>query len=339
MTETPTSKLPGLFLIGTIAALSTVVAQHPTLTALKISPLVVGILLGVVLGNTIRAKIPEACDEGIIFSAKRLLKLAIILYGFRITFTQIGDLGLNGLLLDLLMVGTTLGLGSFVGIRLLGMDKPTAIMTAAGSAICGAAAVVATEPIVKAENHQTAAAVATVVVFGTLSMFLYPLAYRAGWIPMDAELFGVYIGASIHGVAHVVAAGEAVGASTASTAVIVKVTRVLMLAPTLIIVGLLLNRRAKNADGSKPKFDIPWFAIGFIGVAGFNSLDLLSAEVVDGLITIDKFLLTMAMSALGINTVTSKFKGMGLGPLYLATILYVWLIGGGYVLTQWLMAS
>ena len=337
MTETSTSKLPGLFLIGTIAALATIVAQTPALTALKMSPLVVGILIGVILGNTVRAKVPQACEEGITFSAKRILKLAIILYGFRITFAQIGDLGLNAVILDLLMVGTTLGLGSLVGIRLLGMDRPTAIMTAAGSAICGAAAIVATEPIVKAENHQTAAAVATVVVFGTLSMFLYPLAYRAGWIPMDAEVFGVYIGASIHGVAHVVAAGEAVGAETASTAVIVKVTRVLMLAPTLIIVGLLINRGAQNADGSKPKFDIPWFAFGFIALAGFNSLDLLPKAVVNGLVTLDKFLLTMAMSALGINTIASKFKGMGLGPLYLAVILFIWLIVGGFALTQLLM--
>ena len=337
MTETSTSKLPGLFLIGTIAALATIVAQTPALTALKMSPLVAGILIAVILGNTVRAKVPQACEEGITFSAKRILKLAIILYGFRITFAQIGDLGLNAVILDLLMVGTTLGLGSLVGIRLLGMDRPTASMTAAGSAICGAAAIVATEPIVKAENHQTAAAVATVVVFGTLSMFLYPLAYRAGWIPMDAEVFGVYIGASIHGVAHVVAAGEAVGAETASTAVIVKVTRVLMLAPTLIIVGLLINRGAQNADGSKPKFDIPWFAFGFIALAGFNSLDLLPKAVVNGLVTLDKFLLTMAMSALGINTIASKFKGMGLGPLYLAVILLIWLIVGGFALPQLLM--
>jgi uncharacterized integral membrane protein (TIGR00698 family) len=337
MTETRPNKLPGLLLIGTIAAVATLVAQIPALTALKMSPLVVGILIGVILGNTVRAKVPHVCEEGITFSAKRILKLAIILYGFRITFAQIGDLGLNAVILDLLMVGTTLGLGSLVGVRLLGMDRPTAIMTAAGSAICGAAAIVATEPIVKAENHQTAAAVATVVVFGTLSMFLYPLAYRAGWIPMDAEVFGVYIGASIHGVAHVVAAGEAVGPETASTAVIVKVTRVLMLAPTLIIVGLLINRGAQNADGSRPKFDIPWFAFGFIALAGFNSLDLLPKAVVNGLVTLDKFLLTMAMSALGINTIASKFKGMGLGPLYLAVILFIWLIVGGFVLTQLLI--
>ena len=325
--------LPGLVFVGALSAVATWMASWPALTALRISPLVVGILIGVVIGNTAGTSLPRLLDAGRTFSAKRILRLAIILYGFRITFGQIATLGWAALLLDILMVGLTLGIGAFVGIRWLKMEVPTALMTAAGAAICGAAAVMATEPLVKAKNHQTAAAVATVVVFGTLAMFLYPLAYRTGLVPMDLPTFGVYIGASIHNVGHAIGAAEAVSPETTDTAVIVKMTRVLLLAPAIIIMGLLLQRGKGANDG----LTIPWFALGFIAVAGINSLNLFPAVMVDALIQLDSFLLTMAMTALGLNTVVSKFKGMGYGPLVLALILAVWLVVGGFGLTTLLM--
>ena len=327
--------LPGLIFVGAISALATWMATLPVLAALRISLLVVGILVGVVIGNTAGAKLPSALDAGRTFSAKRILRLAIVLYGFRITFGQIATLGWTVLLLDVLMVGLTLGIGALVGIRWLKMEVPTALMTAAGAAICGAAAVVATEPVVKAKSHQTAAAVATVVVFGTLAMFLYPLVYRTGLVPMDLPTFGVYIGATVHEVAHVVGAGEAVSPETADTAVIVKMTRVLLLAPALIIMGILLQRE----KGPDQRMAIPWFAVGFIVVAGINSLNLFPAVVVQALIQLDTFLLTMAMTALGLSTVASQFKGMGYGPLLLALTLAVWLVLGGFGITQLLMGG
>ena len=183
--------LPGLAFVGAISTVATWIATWPVLTALRISPLVVGILIGVVIGNTVGTKLPTTLDAGRTFSAKRILRLAIVLYGFRITFGQIATLGWAVLLLDALMVGLTLAIGAFVGIRWLKMEVPTALMTAAGAAICGAAAVVATEPLVKAKNHQTAAAVATVVVFGTVAMFLYPLAYRTGLVNVSCHRAGV----------------------------------------------------------------------------------------------------------------------------------------------------
>ena len=327
--------LPGLAFVGAISTVATWIATWPVLTALRISPLVVGILIGVVIGNTVGTKLPTTLDAGRTFSAKRILRLAIILYGFRITFGQIATLGWAVLLLDALMVGLTLAIGPFVGIRWLKMEVPTALMTAAGAAICGAAAVVATEPLVKAKNHQTAAAVATVVVFGTVAMFLYPLAYRTGLVPMDLPTFGVYIGASIHNVGHAVGAAEAVSPETTDTAVIAKMTRVLLLAPAIIIMGLLLQR----GKGANEGLTIPWFALGFIGVAGINSLNLFPAVVVEALIRLDSFLLTMAMTALGLNTVASKFRGMGYGPLLLALTLAVWLVVGGFGLTKLIMAG
>jgi uncharacterized integral membrane protein (TIGR00698 family) len=330
-------KTPGLFgglgLVGAISATAIWLAGTPYFQSLRLSPLILGILIGAVVGNTIRDQIPRHWNTGIIYSAKIILKLAIILYGFRITFAQIAGVGLDGFFVDLIMLSTTLMIGSFVGIKLLGMDKETAIMVSAGASICGAAAVVATEPLVKAEAHKTAVAVGTVVLFGTLSMFAYPMVYRTGWIPMDENTFGVYIGATVHGVAHVVGAGEAVGEMAAQTSIIVKMTRVMLLAPTLIVIGSILNRGKTRADGTKTPLVIPWFALGFVAVAAFNSLGLLAENVVAQINVFDTLLLTMAMTALGIETNLSKVKGVGLTPIYLAAGLFLWLVVGGYFFT------
>jgi len=330
-------KTPGFFgglgLVGTISATALWLAGTPSFQSLRLSPLIIGILIGAVVGNTIRDKIPTHWSTGIIYSAKIILRLAIILYGFRITFAQIAGVGVDGFFVDLIMLSTTLMIGSFVGIKLLGMDKETAIMTSAGASICGAAAVVATEPLVKAEPHQTAIAVGTVVVFGTIGMFAYPMVYRMGWIPMDENTFGIYIGATVHGVAHVVGAGEAVGEMAAQTSIIVKMTRVMLLAPTLIVIGSILDRGKTSADGKKIPLVIPWFAVGFVAIAAFNSLGLLADNVVAQINVFDTLLLTMAMTALGIETNVSKVKGVGLTPIYLATGLFLWLIGGGYFFT------
>ena len=323
-------------MIALLSALAFYLAGLPALRTLRLSPLIVGILIGVVLGNTVRERIPTHWTSGILYSAKIILRLAIILYGFRITFSQIADVGIGGLLVDTIMLTTTLTLGCFFGIRVLGMDKETAIMTSAGAAICGAAAVVATEPLVKAEAHKTAVAIGTVVLFGTLGMFAYPMVYRMGWIPMPEEVFGIYIGATVHEVAHVVGAGEAVGELAAQTSVIVKMTRVMLLAPALLVIGWFLSREQRDSDGKSTPVTIPWFAVGFVGVAAINTLDLLPQSLVNGLNIFDTFLLTMAMTALGVETNLSKFKGMGLQPIYLAFGLFCWLIAAGYFVTQWL---
>ena len=328
---------PGLAFVSVLAAAATGLSWAPPLVSLRISPLIVGILLGVVIGNCAGRLLPSQWSEGVSFAAKKVLRLAIILYGFRITFSQVAAIGTAGIILDVVMVSTTLLLGAFLGTRVLGLDKETALLTSAGAAICGAAAVIATEPVVKAKTHQTAIAVATVVLFGTLAMFLYPIAYRTGWVPLSEEVFGVYIGASVHEVAHVVGAGEAISPQAADTAVIVKMTRVMLLAPALLVLSWILSRQGAQQEEERPPVVIPWFAVGFLVVAGFNSLSLVPEPVVQQLIRLDTFLLTMAMSALGLTTVLSQFKGIGWGPIRLAFLLALWLVFGGYVWTGLLM--
>jgi uncharacterized integral membrane protein (TIGR00698 family) len=330
-------KTPGFFgglgLVGLVSAASLVIADLPAMRALSLSPLIIGILIGALLGNTVRDKIPTSWSTGILYSAKIILRLAIILYGFRITFEQIANVGMSGFIVDAIMLTSTLSIGSFVGIKLLGIDKETAIMVSAGAAICGAAAVVATEPVVKAEAHKTAVAVGTVVLFGTLAMFAYPVVYRTGLIPMTEEIFGIYIGSTVHEVAHVVGAGEAVGDVAARTSVIVKMTRVMLLAPALMAIGYFLSRGKVDADGKKAPIAIPWFAVGFVAIAAINSIGFIPQVVVNSINVFDTLLLTMAMTALGIETNVSKFKGVGMKPIYLATGLFAWLVVGGYFVT------
>ena len=189
----------------------------------------------------------------------------------------------------------------------------------------------ATEPVINAKPYKSAVAVGTVVIFGTLAMFLYPLAYKAGLVPISAEAMGIYIGGTIHEVANVVGAGSAISPDVAKTAIIVKMIRVMMIAPFLIILGIWLSTKGSNV---KKGITIPWFAVFFMLVAGFNSFDLLPTKIVGMINSFDTFLLTMAMTALGMETTVEKFKNVGMRPIYLAFILFIWLIFGGYFITK-----
>ena len=127
-----------------------------------------------VLGNTIYPHIWKSCDGGVLFAKQYLLRLGIILYGFRLTFSQIADVGISGIIIDVLTLSSTFLLACFLGQKVFGLDKHTSWLIGAGSSICGAAAVLATEPVVKAEASKVTVAVATVVIFGTVAIFLLP---------------------------------------------------------------------------------------------------------------------------------------------------------------------
>lgn len=344
------STIFGIIFVAIFASFATFISNLAQIQVLGISPLVIGILMGIFYANTLRNQTPASWQSGITFSAKKILRFAIVIYGFRITFQQIAEVGMDGFLVSLIMLTSTLILGSWLGTRVFGMDKDTSILTASGASVCGAAAVLATEPVLKAEEHKTAIAVSMVVLFGTVSMFLYPVLYTTifenatGFLHMSPREFGIYVGSTIHEVAQVVAVPASIpnlninsAEEMANTAVIVKMTRVIMIAPMLIVLGLYLAYTAKKEGGlrdKKIKLVIPWFAVYFVLVAGFNSLQLIPQNIVDIINEIDTFLLTMAMTALGMGTVFAKFKGLGLAPVYTATSMFVWLLVGGFVVVK-----
>jgi uncharacterized integral membrane protein (TIGR00698 family) len=328
--------LNGILFVVLFSVAAVQISELGIIKNLGLSPLIIGILIGMVYANTLRNHLPKEWVPGILFSSKTLLRLAIIFYGFRITFQQIGAVGLEGLVISAVMLTSTFVLGSFLGQKVFGLDRDTSLLISSGSSVCGAAAVLATEPVLKAEPYKSAIAVATVVIFGTASMFLYPILFNAGILPMTLKEFGLYVGGSIHEVAQVVGAATAVSDEAAKVAVIVKMTRVMMIAPLLIVLGLVLSvlARKRGQPGSKLKLVVPWFAVLFIGMSGVNSLGWIPAGIVGGINAMDTFLLTMAMTALGMETDGSKFKKAGFKPVLFALALFAWLVVGGFFVTK-----
>lgn len=351
--ENRANTIHGILLIALFSFAAFYIAEIPFVKSLSFSPLIVGIILGMLYANSLRNKLPETWVPGIKFCTKQILRAGIVLYGFRLTLTQVAAVGLPAVVIDTIIVAGTIFLGVWLG-KLLKMDKDTSLMTATGSAICGAAAVLGAEPVVKCEGHKTAIAVSTVVIFGTISMFLYPILYRAGMLDALGDTgVAIYTGSTLHEVAHVAGAGNAMDPTDtlgiAGTATITKMIRVMMLAPVLVIMSFALAGRKKAAaEGGttqKSKITIPWFAFGFIGIICLNSLlqylfgvdSVKEIPLNDAIEYIDTFMLTMAMTALGTDTSMEKFKQAGAKPFLLAGLLYIWLLGGGYLLTKWLV--
>lgn len=338
LSDNRASMVHGVLLIALFSCAAFYIGEAQLLKDISFSPMIIGIILGMIYANSLRNHLPSTWVPGIQFCSKKILRLGIILYGFRLTFTDIMAVGLSGIVIDAIVVTVTILGGVWIG-RLLKMDRETALLTSVGSGICGAAAVLGAESTIRTQAYKTAVAVATVIIFGTISMFLYPVAYRSGALGLSPQEMGIYAGSTLHEVAHAVGAGNAMGPEEANVAVIVKMIRVMMLVPVLIVLGIWAARRMKSsgtASGEKGKISIPWFAVGFLVVIGFNSLNLLPTVFVDCINYFDTFLLTMAMAALGAETSFDKFKKAGAKPFVLAFCLDIWLIGGGYILAKYL---
>lgn len=335
LSEKRGNMLHGILLIALFSCAAFYIGDFPFFQKLSFSPLIIGIILGMLYANSLRNRLPETWVPGILFSSKQLLRLGIILYGFRLTFQNIVEVGVPAILIDAVIVTLTITGGVLIG-RLLKMDKDVALLTAVGSGICGAAAILGAEATIRTKPYKTAVAVSTVVIFGTISMFLYPVLYRNGIVDLTPGAMGIYTGSTLHEVAHVVGAGNAMGREISDPAIIVKMIRVIMLVPALLVIGYLAARgKGEEGETGRRKVIIPWFAIGFLVVIGFNSLDLLPQSVVEFINNLDTFLLTMAMTALGAETSIEKFKKAGAKPFVLALILYGWLLGGGYLLVKY----
>lgn len=325
--------LIGMGLTAIIAGSGLLLSETSLAKSWGFSALTLSIALGILLGNTLYPKMADSCGTGVAIAKQQLLRLGIIFYGLRITFQQIEAVGLNAIVTDFFVLGTTFLLAYWLGTRVLKIDRDTALLIGAGSSICGAAAVMATEPVVKAQSSKVSIAVATVVVFGTAGMFLYPMMYHFGatLLPFFSTegRYGVYAGSTIHEVAQVFAAGQAIGTQAADTAVIVKMIRVMMLAPFLILLSIWLSRKDALVEGERRKITIPWFAVIFVLMAGVNSLQVLPEQLTHVLVEMDSWLLAMAMAALGLTTHLKAIRQAGFKPLLLGAVLFAYLIVGG----------
>lgn len=324
---------------------------------LGLSALTLAIIIGMILGNTVYPKFAPKVAEGVTFSKGQILRLAIMLYGFKLTLTQVASVGTSAIVIDAIVLSSTFMLTYWLGTRWLKVDRQTALLIGSGASICGAAAVIAAEPVVKAEAHKVTIAVATVVVFGTLAMILYPVLYHMGWLAawLSPQQYGLYTGSTIHEVAQVVVAGNTVSAEVGNAAVVTKMIRVMMLAPFLLILSFALTEKSPakvtptvasdttlNGADTAATFNtqsafmarlsqvkVPWFAFIFILIVVLHTFISMPESFVASMVTLDNVLLTMAMFALGLTTHLSAIKQAGFRPLLLGAIMFAWLILGG----------
>jgi uncharacterized integral membrane protein (TIGR00698 family) len=324
----------GMLLVVVLAGASVALSKLPIMQSAQFSSLTIGIVLGIIVGNSVFSRIATRTDVGVDYAKSILLKAGVILFGFRITFAQVAGVGWHGLLTDVVMLVGTFILAVQLGKRVFKLDEQTTILIGAGSSICGAAAVMATEPVIKAQAHKVSVAVATVVVFGTLSMFAYPIMFE--FMGLSEHAYGVFVGSTIHEVAQVVAAGTAVSANAADTAVIEKMLRVMMLAPFLVGLSFWQSKKHANihAQGSEHKsgITIPWFAVLFIVASGIHSLPIIPQVATSAIVWFDNILLTIAMVALGLRTHVGAIRQAGIKPLLLAGCLFLFLTLGGFAI-------
>lgn len=290
--------------------LGTLLAKLPYLSL--IGALVLSLLLG--MACQAAPKAIQQSSSGIAFISNKFLRLGIILLGFKLNLIDLAEAGVKTILLACVIVACMISVTYWL-CRKFGAEPELAILTAGGCGICGAAAVMGISPQIetpgndeerKRENEVLAVAVVCVMgtVFTLIEILLKPLLH------LDASQFGVVAGGSLHEIAHAVAAGGAGGAESLKWALIMKLSRVLLLAPTALLVGIWYQKHVvKNASNSaKKKLPFPWFMVGFLLTSILGTFLPFLKEAVPSLVQIAYIFLGMAMAALGMSV---NFKVIG----------------------------
>jgi uncharacterized integral membrane protein (TIGR00698 family) len=309
----PRLLLPGIALTALLAGIAMGLRYIPGLG--HFSPLIIAILLGAVFHNLLGS--PAIAIPGIGFTLRTLLRAGVVLLGLQLTvqnLVQVGPAGL-GIIVATLIV-------TFWGTKLLGqafgVERRLAELIAAGTAVCGASAVIATNTVTEGSDEDVAYAVASVTLFGTAAMFAYPLLPSV--LHLSARAFGLWAGASIHEVAQVVAASFQEGPEAGAFGTVAKLARVAMLAPLVLILAL---RPRPMAAGRRKKIQFPLFVLGFIALIGVNSLIVIPAEARAIVAPATTWLLTMALAAMGLCTDVRRLRAKGLRPFALAAAAWV----------------
>jgi uncharacterized integral membrane protein (TIGR00698 family) len=318
-----TGLAPGLLLTASIAALAFLLRSLSGIAAL--SPLMLAIVIGIIIRNTIGT--PFSYQPGILFSMRRILRFAIILLGVQLSLSQMMSVGIAGLLIIAVTLGATFLFTLWLGRR-LGIDSKLVQLIAAGTSICGASAIVATNTVTRAADEDVAYAVACVTVFGSASMLVYP--WLASLLHLAAQDYGLWAGASIHEIAQVIAAAFQGGTDAGEFATIAKLSRVMLLAPTIFVLGYIAARRFQatadeNRETARRATPVPWFVVGFIGMMLANSLDLVPAAARADLGQDTSFLLSVALAAMGLETDLRKVTAKGWKPLLLGAASWVFI--------------
>jgi len=259
----------------------------------------------------------EKCAQGIDMAAKQVLRFGVALLGLRISFEALEALGLLPVILVICAVLTTILLG-IVLTRLFSGKTAFGCLTGGAVAICGASAAMALSSVLpqgKDGERDTIFTVVTVTAFSTIAMVIYPII--AGAVGLDEQQTGVFLGATIHDVAQVVGAGYGVSDYTGDVATVVKLLRVAMLLPVVLVVMMIARAHLKNARSGEAKLPFPWFVLGFVALVGLNSTVQIPAVISSGFVDLSRWCIVMAVAALGMKTSFKALIKVGWMPLAL----------------------
>lgn len=318
---------PGLALTGGVAAAAFALRLIPGVSLL--SPMILAVIIGVVIHNFAGA--PHSVRPGVDFTLRRILRLSIVLLGLQITARQAAEIGAPGLAGIAAALVATLGFTILVG-RALGVPRGLALLIGVGASICGASAIVAAKTATAGKDEDAAYAIACVTLFGTIAMFAYPLAQ--GFLHLAPRAYGVWAGASIHEVAQAVAAAFQGGGEAGEFGAIAKLTRVAMMAPVVIALGEMTARLGLSGAGERVRPPFPWFLLGFLALAAFNSAIVVPHAIATPIGVATTFLLSMAMAAMGLNTDFSHIRARGLKPLALGLLAWLFIGGASLVMVR-----
>ncbi|MGO4640070.1 YeiH family protein [Mesorhizobium sp. 2RAF45] len=317
--------IPGIVLVAMITAVA--FSAHNVSGFALFSPMILAVVAGMVYSNVLGT--PVHAKAGIAFSQKRLLRFAIVLLGFQLTLGQVVSIGAGGVGIVAATLGATFLFTVTLG-RLIGVDRKLAQLIAAGTSICGASAIVATNIVTDARDEDVTYAVASITLFGTVAMLGFPL--LAPLLGLDQHAFGLWAGASIHEVAQVIGAGFQNGTQSGEIATVAKLTRVAMLAPMVIALGLMARRGSRDQSAARPP--MPWFVAAFIAVVALNSLVTIPAEVKSAMALATTIMLTMGLAAMGLQADISQLRSRGLRPLALAFCAFLFIGGFSLMLVK-----
>jgi uncharacterized integral membrane protein (TIGR00698 family) len=301
--------VPGLLLSGLIAGSALLIHEYSALRFLN--PLLIAVFSGIIIGNTL--KIPRLYQRGIQFSMKRILRLSVILLGLKLSLSEVLSLGGSGLTMIILSSISTFYLTCWLGRRLK-INRKLTHLIAAGTSICGASAIVATNAVIDGTEEDTTYAIALITGLGTIAMVSYPMI--PSLLPLNPQVFGLWCGASIHEVAQVVAAAFQHSAVSGEVATITKLSRVLLIVPLIILLGY---RQKHRPLGTNRFFtSLPWFVLVFMLLIVINNLNLIPSPFKASILNWNEFLLCISMAAMGLETKFYKLSSIGMKPFYLA---------------------
>lgn len=311
--KTIRNKIPGILLAAIIAVPSWLIGKAVPIIG---SP-VIGMLFGMIIAFWKR---PAILDDGIKYTSKKLLQYAIILLGFEMNLFNVFRVGKQTLLLMIFTLSAAFITAYLFG-KLLKLDSNTKTLIGIGSAICGGSAIAATAPVIKAKDDEIARSISTIFLFNVIAAFLFP--FLGHLLGMTDHTFGLWAGTAVNDTSSVVAAGYAFSDTAGNLAVIVKLTRTLMIVPITLVLAFITSKKSTDKSSSYSFIKIfPWFVLGFIVASVIRTFMPVSTVIMHFFSQSGKFIIVMAMASIGLNTNIIKLIKNGLKPIFLGFICW-----------------